>query len=129
MNGTKRVEFRRRAFAHPVSHVIVYATAPTMMVVGSFSVEQIVEASPNALWKQHGGVGLITRERFMAYFAGRETGYAIRIGAVRKLKKPISLRDLNGAQAAPQSFTYVDSESAKSLFSRRSETLGSLAAP
>ncbi len=37
--GTKSVEFRRTPLADDVTHVVVYATAPTKMVVGIFEVD------------------------------------------------------------------------------------------
>jgi predicted transcriptional regulator len=57
LRGDKTVEFRKRGFSHPVSHVLIYATAPRKLVLGYFVVDAmlaltrnrvILDASPTA---------------------------------------------------------------------------------
>ena len=53
LSRAKRVEFRRRGFARDVSHVVIYATAPEMRIVGWFRVAGIEKASPSMVWDRH----------------------------------------------------------------------------
>jgi predicted transcriptional regulator len=117
--GTKRVEFRRRAFGQPVTHVVVYATAPESSVLGYFTVAGVDIASPRELWKRHGGHGLISKEKFLNYFAGRAAGYAIRVGDVVRLANPQRLRAATGHETPPQSFAYVSPRKAQRLLAAR----------
>jgi predicted transcriptional regulator len=116
-DGTKRVEFRRRSFAKPVTHIIVYSTAPDSRVLGYFAVDGVEAASPATLWRRHGKVGLISREKFSLYFAGVDKGYAIRVGEVVTFDAPRALHEATGHGTPPQSFAYVDSGKARRLIS------------
>lgn len=118
--GTKRVEFRRRAFGQPVTHVVVYATAPESRVLGYFAVDGVDVASPRELWRRHGGHGLISKEKFVEYFAGRTAGYAIRVGDVVRLETPQKLRVATGHETPPQSFAYVPPKKAQRLLAASS---------
>lgn len=115
LTGQKLVEFRRRGFGSPLSHVVVYATAPERRVVGYFTVLGIEAAPPEKLWHRFGGVGLITKKRFVQYFSGLEIGYAIVIGTVVKFSKPRRLQELNGHGLPPQSFSYLEPKKARRI--------------
>ena len=49
--GRKTVEFRKRPIGDDVTHVIVYATAPTGAVVGAFTVTGQDTTSLTRLWE------------------------------------------------------------------------------
>jgi predicted transcriptional regulator len=57
MEGTKQVEFRKRAFGRQVSYVVVYSSSPVKQVVGFFEISGIDEASPGQLWRRYSQVG------------------------------------------------------------------------
>lgn len=107
IEGRKTVEFRRRAFGKSVTHVVVYATAPVRKVIGAFTVADIEEASPRALWERHGLSGLITRARFFDYFSDVARGFAIVVGEVIAAPKPLALGRITGRSVGPQSFEYL----------------------
>ena len=52
LDGTKVVEFRKRALAGDISTVLVYATAPVRRLVGTFQLSATLTASPRDLWQQ-----------------------------------------------------------------------------
>jgi predicted transcriptional regulator len=104
--GEKRFEFRRAIFRKNVDVVVVYITSPTCLVVGEFDVTAVISDSVEDLWgrtKHHAG---IDREGFFEYFSGRDIGYAISIGMVRKYRQPLRLAETFGIRA-PQSFVYI----------------------
>jgi len=103
--GTKRFELRRVLFARTVCTVVVYATAPGKHVVGEFSTERTLSLPPENLWeKVKSGAG-VTREQFMAYFAGCQVAHAIEIKRFTKYASPRPITDF--AARPPQSFMYL----------------------
>lgn len=107
MDGTKKVEFRKRSLADDVTKVVVYATSPVQRVVGEFGIERTVVDAPGQLWESFGPVGSIARADFDEYFSDRDAGVALVIGWVRKYVSPKTLAELESQPAVPQSFSYV----------------------
>jgi predicted transcriptional regulator len=112
LNGSKQVEFRKRRIADDVTHVVVYATAPVSAVVGAFAVNGQHTSSPPSLWRRFRRVGGISRDLFFDYFAGREQGTGIHVGAVLAPAEPLPLLDSVGVARPPQSYQYLPSETA-----------------
>lgn len=105
MAGTKRVEFRKQAFARPVSHIVIYETAPTGRIVGAVRVASFDIASPAELWERYGKVGAIDATDFDGYYDGRDVGVAIQLdGPPVPLDLPLSAV---GQGRPPQNFTYL----------------------
>ena len=106
-DGTKHYEFRRMIFKDPsVRKVVVYASSPVQMVIGEFEIESILHHPPTELWtRTREGAG-ISKDFFMAYFGDKCLGYAIRIKATKRYRKPRCLMaDYN--LKPPQSFVYL----------------------
>jgi predicted transcriptional regulator len=108
LEGRKKVEFRKVRFAREVSHVLMYATAPVMRIVGCFTVRGIEEAPPRKLWQRYERVGGIAKDAFWRYYARSRTGVAIRVGEVVVLGEPMTLKAAGCSRVPPQSFRYVD---------------------
>jgi predicted transcriptional regulator len=107
LDGTKTVEFRKRALANDISRVIIYTTAPIKAVVGEFTVASQVITSPGALWRRFSKVAGIDRRSFFEYFEGTTEAVGIVIDAVTEYDIPISLGDIEPGARPPQSFMYV----------------------
>jgi predicted transcriptional regulator len=106
MDGTKRVEFRRAAFARKPTHVFVYESSPVMRLLGYFEVGDIVLDSVDALWARYADIGGIAEDDFREYYGGRERGVALGIGRVHAFADPLPLAAL-GLTTPPQSFMYI----------------------
>ncbi len=102
-SGFKRYEFRRAIFKQPVKKVVIYASAPVSMVVGEFTIEEVLHEDLDTLWKFTQEQAGISEQIFLSYFADKETGYAIKIGSFQQYDKPLSLQE-NFGVAPPQSF-------------------------
>lgn len=116
--GEKQYEFRRTIFsdASSINFVYLYASSPLRKIVGGFTIQRIVEASPEELWELFGDQsGIDEQERFMAYFEGVETGYAIQIDVTHQFQDPISPEDVFEEFVPPVSFYYLDSEMESTL--------------
>ena len=105
-NGIKRVEFRRRAFARTITHIVIYATSPVKQMVGFCEVERVVRDTPAALWTQHGAAGGITRAALLRYLDGLTAAIAILLRPFRPLANRLALTTL-GVARPPQSFQYL----------------------
>lgn len=112
--GRKTVEFRKRPIGDDVTHVIVYATAPTGAVVGAFTVTGQDTTSLTRLWETFSRAAGITRSQFFAYYAGRRQGTGIRVGEVFVAEQPLPLAESLGLARPPQSYQYVPFETAQS---------------
>ena len=115
LDGRKRVEFRRTGLSSDVAHVVVYSTSPVQRVVGTFEVAGVDNDSPDALWERYAHVGGIDRDAYDRYFAGCDSAYAIRVRRPWTLPVPVPLAHLRPGLRPPQSFQYLDEETAARL--------------
>ena len=106
-DGTKKYEFRRTIFKNKaVTTVIVYASSPIQKVIGEFSIDEIISADVEKLWKKTKRHAGISKEYFLKYFFDKAQGHAIKIKDTILYKKPKCIKqdyDLH----PPQSFIYL----------------------
>lgn len=110
LNGQKLVEFRKKVFKNEVERVYIYSSSPIQKIVGYFTIEEIVKASPIELWAQFEPVGAIDQKSFFDYFSANEEGYSICIGAAFEFLEHINPHDYLESFTAPQSYCYTDIE-------------------
>jgi type I restriction enzyme S subunit len=111
--GTKRYEFRRTPFREPslIDTIVLYATAPVQRIVGKFNPAGVVADAPENLWERfRDESGIESYERFTNYFAGAETGYAIKIEQTVQFDDQIDPWRHVDDFRPPVSFQYVDGE-------------------
>ena len=106
LDGKKKVEFRKRPFKRPVSHVVIYATSPIQRIVGWFQTQGLDQMSPSALWQRFAAIGGISQDDFNSYYNGSESGVAIHVDQPRRLAIPVSIKRMK-ISAAPQSYAYL----------------------
>ena len=107
LDGSKTVEFRKRALAQDVQRVVIYTTSPVQAVVGEFMIGAQVVASPTALWRRFSKVAGIDRAAFFRYFDGTTDAVGIMIESVVEYKTPRSLDEVEPGARPPQSFMYI----------------------
>lgn len=108
LEGVKTVEFRKRIFKKNVDKIFIYSSSPTKMIVGYFTFSNIVEDTPENLWKTFQKVGGINRDDFFEYYKETEKGFGIVIKEVVKFeveKDPIEFIE---NFTAPQSYVYLE---------------------
>lgn len=109
MAGSKKYEFRKVIFRHPSIHeIVIYSSSPVKMIVGTCTIQSVVEHHPLALWehcKEAAGIG---EDDFFSYFEGRNRGYAIEIGETVAFERPVDPKVCDPEFVPPQSFQYVD---------------------
>jgi predicted transcriptional regulator len=106
-NGTKKYEFRKSVFKNKnVDTVVVYASSPWKYIIGEFKIETILSDSVDRIWEQTHESSGISEDFYRMYFANKTSAYAIKIGSVKKFKKPKQLSDYH-INHAPQSYVYL----------------------
>jgi predicted transcriptional regulator len=111
LDGTKTIELRRiRPNIMPGHAVLIYSSSPAMALLGSACVEEILTGSPHELWRQVKDEAGVSLEQYQNYFDGATTAIGIRLCAVQRLDRPISLQELRERWPwlrPPQSYRYV----------------------
>ena len=104
--GKKRFEYRRSIFKRPVNLVVVYASSPVCKVVGEFEVVELISDDIDELWRKTKKQAGISKDYFYSYFWDKAEGHAIKIGDIKKYKRPLPLKESFGV-APPQSYLYL----------------------
>ena len=108
LSGEKKFEFRRVLPKNKaIKKVVIYATLTIGKGVGEFEIEELISDSPSQLWERTAEFSGITVHFFNAYFDGRDTAYAIKVGKTKKYTKEKKLIDILPSGIAPQSFCYI----------------------
>ena len=110
-DGRKSAELRRlRPRLAGGDLLIIYVCSPTGALLGSASVERVIEDRPTRLWRAVAGQCALTRAAFRTYFCGAEVGFAIFLCHPRKRDTPITLDQLRQRIPGfrpPQGYKYL----------------------
>lgn len=108
LSGNKKYEYRKtKAKRNNIDKMIIYSTSPVMKVVAEVDVEEIIEDTPENLWKKTKNQSGITKEFYNKYYKDKINAVAYKLGKIKKYDKPKKLSEL-GISYAPQSFIYID---------------------
>jgi predicted transcriptional regulator len=111
--GSKTVEVRRqRVAAPPGTPVLLYATAPTMALVGMARINSVHVASPKEVWSAHCAQTGITRREYDTYMSGATQASGLMLTDPVSFDEPVSLSALRagGTFHPPQSYRYMKSD-------------------
>lgn len=111
IKGKKKFEYRKRIFKKDVESVVIYSTMPVGKIVGEFTIDEIINDSPIAIWNQTYLYSGISKDSYLDYFSGRDDAFAIKIKDFIKYKEPINPREIDSNFTAPQSYMYIKKES------------------
>ena len=111
--GTKTVEVRRqRVAAPPGTPVLLYATAPTMAIVGLARITSVRVASPREVWSASRTKAGISRREYDEYMSGALQASGLSLEAPVTFESPVPLAALraSGSFHPPQSYRYLTGE-------------------
>lgn len=108
MAGTKKVEFRKKIFKREVEKIFIYSSMPKKMIIGYFTILEIIEDTPSNIWKEFKEVGGISEKDFFEYYKNTEQGFSIKIDKVVKFKEEIEPEEFIEEFCAPQSYIYIE---------------------
>lgn len=111
-SGQKTIELRRQIPKHLTDGdlVIVYSTSPDKMIIGFFTVKEVIKITPTNVSEDILTDSCISRIEFQRYFDSANYGYAIKIDQCWTLPVKIELQDLKKKDNnfnVPQNFRYV----------------------
>ena len=104
--GKKKYEFRKKKCKEQIDSIVIYSTAPVMKVVAEVEVKDIIEDTPQIVWKRTSNAAGVDKKYFYKYYSGRNTAVAYVLGCVTRFESPRNLTDY-GVKAAPQSYVYI----------------------
>lgn len=108
LSGKKKYEYRKtKAKRSNVDRMIIYATFPIMKVVAEVAIENIIEESPEVLWKMTKQSSGISKDFYNKYYKDKKNAIAYELGEIKKYEIPKSLNEI-GINYIPQSFIYLD---------------------
>jgi predicted transcriptional regulator len=106
----KKIELRKvKPHVEIGDYVIIYASSPLKSVIGFGTVQQIIETSPEQMWKKYSSILGIDKSRFEEYYAGKRRAIGIEFNEIQKIT-PIHLEDLRNVTPnfqPPQVYKYV----------------------
>lgn len=110
--GTKTAELRRvRPAVDAGARVLLYASSPTMALLGSAIVQSVDVATVGAMWPRVRLSAGVSRAEYAEYFDGATSAIAIWLEDIRAFAQPITLAELRRRWPwlrPPQSFRFVD---------------------
>ena len=106
ISGEKKYEYRTKAAKQDVDKIIIYETTPVKKIVAEAEILDVLEMSPEELWKETHKESGITKRFFNKYFKDREVAFAYKLGQITVYDTPVELAEL-GIKNAPQSFVYL----------------------
>ncbi|MEU0659800.1 ASCH domain-containing protein [Streptomyces lavendulocolor] len=116
--GSKTVEVRRqRVAAPPGTTVLLYATAPTMALVGKARIAAVHVGSPRQVWTAHRVHTGITRREYDEYMSGATQASGVTLEDPVPFDEPVPLSALRamGAFHPPQSYRYLNSDDLRQM--------------
>jgi predicted transcriptional regulator len=110
LDGTKTVELRRtRVAAAEGTRIVLYATAPTMAIVGLVTLEDRDTNHPSIIWRRYRRHLALARHEFDLYLVGAPLATALTLSSPQRLQQPQELAHLRHEAAfkPPQSYRYI----------------------
>ncbi len=90
-----------------IGHIYLYSTSPVKKIIAKIAIGDVMEGSPEVLWKKckkHSGV---SEQEFFSYYAEKQKAFAISIKNVEPLKNPIDPYIKIKNFTPPQSYYYI----------------------
>ncbi len=122
--GTKTVEVRRqRVAAPPGTPVLLYATAPTMAIVGMARIASVQVATPREVWSASRASAGISRREYDEYMSGATRASGLSLEEPITFEAPVTLAALRASASfhPPQSYRYLTSQDLREMAAVTSE--------
>ncbi|MGX1755335.1 hypothetical protein ACWIG5_00155 [Streptomyces lydicus] len=105
------------ASAPPGTTVVLYATAPTMALVGLARIAAVKVGSPRDVWRAHRSQTGISRREFDEYMSGATQASGLTLEEPQPFEEPVPLSALRAAGTfhPPQSYRYLKGEALRQV--------------
>jgi len=109
--GTKTVELRRtRPRLLRGDLVLIYVTSPVKALAGACEVVEVIEGTPEALWRIVQDRAGVSAQEFCDYYAGAAIAFGIHLKNAQRLPEPLHLEELRTEWPSfhpPQAYRYL----------------------
>jgi predicted transcriptional regulator len=111
LSKKKRIELRKnKPNAHIGDYVLIYSTQPRKSVIGFAKIKNIIDCTPNEMWKNREEYLGIDKQRFFDYYNGQKKAIGIELSDVCNLKVNITLQEIKNSYPKfnpPQTYKYI----------------------
>lgn len=120
LDGSKNYELRRRIFSEPVGRsILVYSSGEDKAVTVRGVVADVIEGTPDTVWRKLGNQLGLNREEYFEYFGGSDIAYALELSQISALTDPVSLIEMRVCGLEPpQSWRYIRKDDHAEFFER-----------
>lgn len=123
LSGEKTVEYRKTRPTRPGRlEVFLYETHPTCALTGKATIQEVIDGTPEEVWRATSHTRSTSRERFFRYFRGRPRAVGLVLVDTQRLERPVPLAELASKMPGfrpPQTFMYVDETTIERAISAR----------
>jgi len=113
--GKKTVELRRRSVQLPPGTTVwIYSKVPKGSIDLLGTVDQVISATPENLWRKFGTRTGISKAQFNTYFRNSAFGSAIILREIKRLSPTVelgSMREISNGFQPPQFLKFLDENS------------------
>ena len=107
IDGKKKYEFRKRIPKHwKDARFLIYASSPVQRIIGEFTSSEVIDGSPEEVWKRCGKDAGITQDEFYIYFKEKDSALALQIDEFIEYN-PINPWEAFNQFYPPQSYKYL----------------------
>jgi predicted transcriptional regulator len=107
----KTIELRKnRPNVKKGDYVLIYATVPVKAVIGFGKIKNIIETSPDNMWKENSDKLGIKKEAFDKYYTDTNRAIGIEISSICKFEFGFLLtkiKELHPSFSPPQTYRYI----------------------
>jgi predicted transcriptional regulator len=115
----KTIELRKvKPHVREGDYVIIYASSPVMAVVGFGMIKEVIDTTPEDMWRDNSTLLGIEKSRFDEYYAGQKRSVGIVIDNLHKALPAIHLNQIRRLLPSfhpPQIYRYIPSEDVNSI--------------
>jgi predicted transcriptional regulator len=109
-SGDKTIELRKAMpNVKKGDKIIIYVTNPVKAIRGIGTIDNIVEGTPNVIWKKYNSKTGISKKTFFDYYSNSLRAVGIVISDIFEFKEEVKLEDIKRqvpSFAPPQTFKY-----------------------
>lgn len=118
----KTIELRKvRPHVSEGDYVIIYASSPVMAVVGFGAIKEVIDTTPEQMWKDNSASLGIEKSRFDEYYAGQNRSVGIVIDNIHRASPVIHLSEIKKIIPSfhpPQIYRYISVRDVSAIFSQ-----------
>lgn len=123
LSKEKTIELRRKfpQILAKNTQLLIYSSSPQQQVLATATIQTVEKLPTSKIWKQYASETCIDKVLFDTYFHNALFGFAIQLSKVKKIRQPLSRKDLKTKYGItpPQSYIYLNKELFEDIITQR----------